>query len=112
MAAGGFFIIREKDEEHPNPRGILAAMGGIAIAFYAPVLAVLACLTLFCLFLLVKGQKAGLFGVLYGCFAAVLGSRAARICRQEIEDSALWKDIAALGLAAFLLAGLAASLVL
>jgi hypothetical protein len=84
----------------------------IALAFYAPVLAVLAGVTLVCLFLLVQGERAGLFAVLHGCFAAVLGFRAARIYRQEIEDAALWKDIAALGLAALLIVGLAASFLL
>lgn len=87
-------------------------MRRLALALYAPVLAALLCLTLFCLFLLVKGQKAGLFGVLYGSFAAVLGLRAARIYRREIEDAALWKDITALGLASLLIAGLAASFLL
>ena len=84
----------------------------IALAFYAPVLTVLGGVTLVCLFLLVKGQKAGLFGLLHGCFAAVLGSRALRIYRQEIEDAVLWRDIVGLGVAALLIAGLAASFLL
>jgi len=41
MAAGGFFIIREKDEEHPNPRGVLATMGGIGLLVVGLILAII-----------------------------------------------------------------------
>ena len=41
MAAGGFLIIREKDEEHPNPRGVLAATGGIGLLVVGLILAII-----------------------------------------------------------------------
>jgi hypothetical protein len=77
----------------------------IAFALYLPVVAALGLTTLFCLFLLVKGQvKGGAYSLPYGFAALLLGWRAFRIHREEIEEAGLWKDILLLGLACVLLA--------
>jgi hypothetical protein len=78
---------------------------------YLPVLGAGALLVWQCLFLLVHGEAAGLFGVLYAAGIFVLGRRAARVVKGEVPRP--WPDLAAALaadalLAVILLRGLAA----
>ncbi|MBI5211035.1 MAG: hypothetical protein HY927_13780 [Elusimicrobia bacterium] len=80
----------------------------VAFALYLPVAGALGALVLFCFFLLVKGQRAGLYGLLYAGILYALGRRMAAIFYGRVEGS-LWKDIVLMSVADLLLAVLALS---
>ncbi len=74
----------------------------VVFALYLPVLGAGALLVWQCLFLLLHGQIAGLFGLLYTGALVLLGRRAVRIVKGEVPKP--WGDLAAALVADALLA--------
>ena len=50
------------------------------------------------------GSAVGAYGLLYAAVLFVLGRRVTRIWRREVQEGALWKDLAGMALANILLA--------
>lgn len=80
----------------------MASLRLAVFVLYLPVLGAGALLVWQCLFLLLHGQPAGLFGLLYAGVLFLIGRRAARIVRGDIARP--WADLAAALIADALLA--------
>ena len=73
--------------------------GWLAFALYLPVFGVLGYQTFIAALVLAHGDPVGAYAFLYAAAAGLLGRRAFAVYRGAVEEDALWKDIAALGLA-------------